>query len=45
MDVELGRDLKKEPVVEYEIPKRIFSAEENGLGNLGQLLTRVIESS
>ncbi|KAF2271958.1 CBF-domain-containing protein [Westerdykella ornata] len=44
LDAELNRELKKEPVIEFEIPKRIFSAEESGLGNLGQLMTQVIES-
>jgi U3 small nucleolar RNA-associated protein 19 len=37
--------LKKDPVVEYEIPKRIFSAEEGGLGAFGELLTQVIEAN
>ncbi|KAH7399405.1 nucleolar complex protein 4 [Pyrenochaeta sp. MPI-SDFR-AT-0127] len=44
LDVELNRDLKKEPEVEFEIPKRILTAEEGGLNPLGQLLTQVIES-
>ena len=43
LDVELDRDLKKEPEVEFEIPKRIFTAEE-GLNTFGQLLTQVVES-
>jgi U3 small nucleolar RNA-associated protein 19 len=43
LDVELDRDLKKDPEVEFEIPKRIFTAEE-GLNTLGQLLTQVIEA-
>ncbi|EUC50921.1 hypothetical protein COCMIDRAFT_31812 [Bipolaris oryzae ATCC 44560] len=43
LDVELDRDLKKEPEVEFEIPKRILTAEE-GLNPLGQLLTHVIEA-
>lgn len=42
--MELNRDLKKDPEVEFEIPKRIFTAEEGGLNPLGQLLTQVIES-
>jgi U3 small nucleolar RNA-associated protein 19 len=45
LDAELGRELKKEPVGEYEIPKRIFSAEETGLGTLGQLMTQVIQAT
>lgn len=44
LDAELSRVLKKEPVVEYEIPKRIFTAEESGLANLGQLMTAVLEA-
>jgi U3 small nucleolar RNA-associated protein 19 len=45
LDNELDRDLKKEPVVEFEIPRHIFTAEKgSGLGPLGQLLTQVIES-
>jgi U3 small nucleolar RNA-associated protein 19 len=42
LDVELNRDLKKDPEVEFEIPKRIFTAEE-GLGPLGQLFMQVVE--
>ncbi|KAF2707558.1 nucleolar complex protein 4 [Pleomassaria siparia CBS 279.74] len=44
LDVELVRDLKKDPVVEYEIPKQIFSAEETGLNTIGHLLSQVIEA-
>ncbi|KAF2118524.1 CBF/Mak21 family-domain-containing protein [Lophiotrema nucula] len=44
LEVELGKDLKKEPVVEFEIPKRIFTSEDSGLGPLGQLMTHVVES-
>ncbi|KAL6159869.1 Maturation and nuclear export of 40S ribosomal subunits interacting protein [Exserohilum turcicum] len=43
LDVELDRDLKKEPEIEFEIPKRILTADE-GLNPLGQLLTQVIEA-
>ncbi|KAF9699371.1 hypothetical protein EKO04_002497 [Ascochyta lentis] len=43
LDTELDRDLKKDPEVEFEIPKRIFTAED-GLNPLGQLLTQVIEA-
>jgi U3 small nucleolar RNA-associated protein 19 len=43
LDNELVRELKKEPVVEEVIPKRIFTAEE-GLSLLGQLLTQVTEA-
>jgi len=41
--VELDRELKKEPEVEFEIPKRIFTADE-GLNPLGQLFSQVMES-
>jgi U3 small nucleolar RNA-associated protein 19 len=42
LDVELDRDLKKDPEVEFEIPKRIFTAEE-GLSDMGNLWNQVIE--
>ncbi|ORY14599.1 CBF/Mak21 family-domain-containing protein [Clohesyomyces aquaticus] len=45
LDNELSRELKKEPVVEFEIPKRIFTTDEGGLGPFGQLMSQVIESS
>ncbi|PVH98138.1 CBF-domain-containing protein [Periconia macrospinosa] len=44
LDVELDRDLKKDPEVEFEIPKHIFTSEE-GLNPLGQLFTQVVECS
>ncbi|KAF2831312.1 CBF-domain-containing protein [Ophiobolus disseminans] len=43
LDVELNRDLKKDPEVEFEIPKRIFTAEE-GVGEMGRLLMQVVEA-
>jgi U3 small nucleolar RNA-associated protein 19 len=42
LDVELNRDLKKDPEVEFEIPKRIFTADE-GLGVMGKLFMQVVE--
>ena len=39
---ELGKDMKKTPVVEWEIPKRIVTAEEGGLNELGVLLQSAI---
>ncbi|KAF2186830.1 CBF-domain-containing protein [Zopfia rhizophila CBS 207.26] len=45
LDAELGRELKKGPAVEYEIPKRIFTAEESETGPLGQLMAKVIALS
>ena len=43
LDIELDRDLKKDPEVEFEIPKHIFTSEE-GLNPMGQLWTQVVES-
>ncbi|KAH6638145.1 CBF/Mak21 family-domain-containing protein [Boeremia exigua] len=43
LDTELDRDLKKDPEVEFEIPKHIFTAEE-GLNPIGQLLQQAIEA-
>lgn len=45
LNTELGRELKKTPVVEYEIPKRIFTASDTELGPLGVLMTKVYELS
>lgn len=43
LDTELNRDLKKDPEVEFEIPKRIVTSEE-GLNPLGSLLTLVYDT-
>jgi U3 small nucleolar RNA-associated protein 19 len=49
LDAELSRELKKAPVVEWEIPKRIISKEpgveggEQGLNELGGLLQKAVE--
>lgn len=43
LDVELNRDLKKDPEVEFEIPKKIFTADE-GLSSMGQLFMQVVEA-
>jgi U3 small nucleolar RNA-associated protein 19 len=43
LDNELGRELKKDPEVEFEIPKRIFTSEE-GLGDMGKLFMQVLEA-
>jgi U3 small nucleolar RNA-associated protein 19 len=45
IDAELGKALKKVPVVEFEIPKRIVTAEEGGLNSLGSLLESTIKAS
>ncbi|KAL5121333.1 Maturation and nuclear export of 40S ribosomal subunits interacting protein [Pleosporales sp. CAS-2024a] len=44
LHVELDRELKKDPEVEFEIPKRIFTAEEGGLGHMGALFMQVVEA-
>ncbi|KAI9694417.1 MAG: hypothetical protein M1822_000033 [Bathelium mastoideum] len=43
IEAELGKELKKAPVVEWQISKRVFLADEGGLGRVGQLLERVRE--
>jgi len=45
IDAELGKDMKRAPVVEYEIPKRIFTTEEGELDRVGGLLQQAISSS
>lgn len=45
IDAELGKTLKKTPVVEFEIPKRIVTTEEGGLNDLGSLLETAIKAS
>ena len=44
IESELEKDLKKAPVVEFEIPKRIFMESDTNMNSLGALLTQVIES-
>ncbi|KAB2571315.1 Nucleolar complex protein 4-like protein A [Lasiodiplodia theobromae] len=44
IEAEFGKEMKKTPVVEYEIPKRIFTADDSGLGPLGGLMSRVLET-
>jgi U3 small nucleolar RNA-associated protein 19 len=43
---EVGKEMKKTPVVEYQIPKHIFTAEGEaaGLNALGILMAKVLES-
>lgn len=46
LDAELGKNMKKTPVVEYQIPKHIFLGEEGGgLNALGTLLTATMEAT
>ncbi|GAB7356212.1 hypothetical protein MBLNU459_g6792t1 [Dothideomycetes sp. NU459] len=45
IEAELGKkELKKAPVVEFEIPKRIFTTDEGGLDRIGGLLQAAIEA-
>ncbi|CAK3997537.1 related to NOC4 Nucleolar, forms a complex with Nop14p that mediates maturation and nuclear export of 40S [Lecanosticta acicola] len=44
IDAELGKEMKKAPVVEWEIPKRIMTAEEGGLNGIGTLLQAAIDA-
>lgn len=41
---ELDRELKKAPVVEFEIPKRIITQDEGGLNHLGGLLQAAVNA-
>ncbi|OQO04290.1 hypothetical protein B0A48_10901 [Cryoendolithus antarcticus] len=40
---DLGKGLKKTPVVEFEIPKRIVTTDDGGLNDLGGLLGKAID--
>jgi len=42
---ELERELKKAPVVEFEIPRRIFTSEEASLDRLGTLLQAAVNAN
>jgi U3 small nucleolar RNA-associated protein 19 len=41
LDAELSKEVKKAPVVEYEIPKKIFMKQEGGSGVEDSLLVKV----
>ena len=41
LEDELSKDVKKVPVVEYEIPKKIFSKQEEGSGKEDSLLVKL----
>ena len=43
IDAELGKEVKKAPVVEFEIPKRIITTEDGGLNSAGLLLQRSMQ--
>lgn len=44
LDAELEKGMKKTPVVEYHIPKRIFTTEDEEPNDLGRLLTNVMRA-
>jgi len=45
IDDELGKNLKKSPVVEYEIPKKIFTRSDDQDATPGTILARLWASS
>ncbi|QDS68101.1 hypothetical protein FKW77_010129 [Venturia effusa] len=46
LDAELSKNMKRTPVVEYQIPKHIFlGGEDNELNSLGSLFVKVMESN
>lgn len=45
IESELGKDVKKVPVVEYEIPKRIFLEQNAGSGVEDSLLVKLWDFS
>ena len=45
IDAELGKEIKKAPVVEFEIPKRIFTNDEGSVDRIGGLLQQALEVS
>jgi U3 small nucleolar RNA-associated protein 19 len=45
LEAELGKDMKKTPVVEYQIPKYVFTGEDTELNPLGTLMAKVLESN
>ncbi|KAK4507853.1 hypothetical protein PRZ48_001588 [Zasmidium cellare] len=44
IDAELGKEVKKPPVVEWEIPKMIVTTEDGGLNVIGQFLQTAIDT-
>jgi U3 small nucleolar RNA-associated protein 19 len=45
LDVELSKEVKKAPVVVYEIPKKIFMKQEEGSGVEDSLLVKLWDFS
>lgn len=41
LEAELGKDIKKAPVIEYEIPKKIFTKHEAESGLEDSLLVKL----
>jgi len=46
VEAEIGKDMKKTPVVEWEIPKRVFMDDDGiGTNEFGNLMSKVLECS
>ena len=45
IDAELGKDMKKPPVVEWNIPKQIVTTDDGGLNRIGLLLQSLMDVS
>lgn len=46
IEADLGRDLKRTPVIEYEIPKRIFAmSDDAGGGQLEALMVQILAAA
>lgn len=45
LDAELSKDLRKAPVVEYEIPKKIFMKQDSGSSQLDSILLQLWDFS
>ncbi len=41
LDAELSKDLKKAPVIEYEIPKKIFMKHDSDASHLDTLVVKL----
>ncbi|KAF2172488.1 hypothetical protein M409DRAFT_17722 [Zasmidium cellare ATCC 36951] len=44
IDAELGKEVKKPPVVEWELPKRIVTTEDGGMNDIGKSLQTAIDN-
>ena len=45
IEAELGKEMKRKPEVEWEIPKRIVTVEGGGVSGIGGLLQKAIDAS